>query len=114
MKLKNIENIEMIFIKRVKFPLYFIYEVMLVNNSDKNAKYDMHLLLCNSGQNVLFKNINNIDDMQLLISGSLKKGENIKGYIAFEKNDYITNQPSFFWGNNKLNKLKDRDMKGEL
>lgn len=111
MKKNTINDLEITFIKRISIPMYFLYEIRLKNTGKNKIKYDAKNLLCNSGMNVLHLQSNNIFlDYKLLTSGELKKDEEITGFVAYQKVNIASNQPSFLYDNNKF-KVKDKEIK---
>lgn len=110
MKSNKIDGMEIIFLERILIPMYYLYEVQIINTGNKKIKYDMANLLCNCGINILHSG-NNLFEYELLNSGELKSEESIIGYIAYEKVDTISsNQPSFIYQNYRF-KVKDNEIK---
>jgi hypothetical protein len=107
-KLKNIDGIEITFKRRIRMPLFFVYEVELINTSDNKAKYDLRYMVCNAGANALLITPV-VNGYELLADGELKSGELVSGYIAFIKGDTATNQPQFYWMGGKT-KVKDKEL----
>ena len=113
MKIKT-EDLEIEFIQQIKVYMYYLFEISIKNNSNKNINFNPKHICCNSGINVLRLDIKKLNDYKLLENKLIEKNQEIKGYIAFTKTENsITNKPKIYYRKNKiiLRKLKFVDNK---
>lgn len=86
------------FIKRLKLIGYFAYLIKLKNNTDKTLEYNIAGMTSLNGTNVLnMANSFKVQGQEILHNGELQQGEELEGYIAFLKNDFVTNEPTFYY-----------------
>lgn len=105
-KLKN-EIFEIEFLERIKIPQFFLYKIKIICN--KTNKLDIKLFSCNAGINCMLLNIDKLNNYYLLQNQVLKRNEILIGYIAFQKTEIVTNQPSIRF--DAQNKIKIRGIK---
>lgn len=99
----------------IPYPLCFVFLVKITNITDNNMKYDMRYFTSSNGKNMLYINPSfTCDGISLLKNGQLKKGENVIGLIAIQKNYIATNSPVLvFAGKKHKVKKKSGDNNGK-
>lgn len=103
------------FVSQYDYPGFFVYELKLTNEGNKSVGYDMSLLRCNAGKNVLLRKPEyKIGGEPLLGKGTLGKDESITGLVCFVPNGLIcTNTPVFIWDGKRLKVRKKKQPKGK-
>jgi hypothetical protein len=106
------------FLAMYDHPGYFLYEVKLTNEGNVAVEYDMSLLRCNAGRNVLKSRPDyEIDDDPLLGNGTLEGNESITGLVCFIPSSILcTNTPIFSWDGQRIKvdlKKQPKKSKGE-
>ena len=97
-KIKS-ENFTIEFIEQIQVRLVFMYKIKVTCH--KSKKFEAKKILCNSGFNLTVKNIFDCNGVELIDTKKMKKDDVIECYIAFQKSDTATNQPSFSYEGKK-------------